>query len=252
MFWTVLSVTIIGVLFVILERLTPFRTGQRLFRRGFFNDLAFYTALQELILSLLLSRVIILVNAYLPDWKTTLLTGWPLYLQVAFFLFTHDFYIYVTHRLRHKWKWRWRLHEAHHSNTEIDWIAGSRSHFFEVLIDHMFEFFPMILLGASPETPLVKGVISAAWGMFIHSNLDVDLGPLKYVINSPQMHRWHHATDREAWGKNFATKFALFDWLFGTAYLPEDKVPTGYGLGEGIDFPHNYFKAQLHAFRKEE
>ncbi len=254
MFWTVLVISVISILFVIFERLRPFRKAQRIFRIGFFNDLLFYTGLQELVLSLVLSRTILAFDAYLPQWRTTFLTDWPVYLQVIFFLFTHDFYIYVTHRLRHRWRWWWRLHEAHHSNVEIDWIAGARSHFFEVLIDHIVEFFPMIILGASPVTPLIKGVISATWGMFIHSNLDVDLGPLKYVINSPQMHRWHHATDQEAWGKNFTTKFSLFDWIFGTAYLPENKAkaPTGYGLGEGSDFPRNYFKAQFHAFRKGE
>ncbi len=249
MFWTVCAIATIGILFVIFERLRPYRKEQRVFRIGFVNDLAFYTGLQELILSLILSRVIIAVDEHLPHWRTAFLTDWPIYLQVVFFLLTHDFYIYVTHRLRHKWKWWWRLHEAHHSNVEIDWIAGSRSHFLEVFIDHIFEFFPMIILGASPETPLIKGVISASWGMFIHSNLNVDLGPFTYIFNGPQMHRWHHATDREAWGKNFATKFSLFDWVFGTAYLPKDKVPTGYGLGEGVYFPHNYFKAQAYAFR---
>ncbi|HEY4644626.1 MAG TPA: sterol desaturase family protein, partial [Bacteroidota bacterium] len=121
MTWTVTTVVVTGVLFVVLERLIPFRKGQSIFRKGFFDDLALYTALQELILSLILSRVIIAVNEHLPHWKTTFVTDWPIYLQVAFFLVTHDFYIYVTHRLRHKWRWWWRLHEAHHSNTEIDW-----------------------------------------------------------------------------------------------------------------------------------
>ena len=34
------------------------------------------------------------------------------------------------------------------------------------------EFLPMIILGASPETPLIKGAISASCGMFIDSNFN--------------------------------------------------------------------------------
>ena len=35
-------------------------------------------------------------------------------------------------------------------------------------------------------------VVTTAWGDFNHANLDVELGPLGYVLNSPRMHLWHH------------------------------------------------------------
>ncbi len=44
-----------------------------------------------------------------------------------------------------------------------------------------------------------------------------------------------------------ATKLALWDWLFGTARLPGRK-PGAYGLKE-IDFPRNYLRQHLFAFR---
>ena len=69
--------------------------------------------------------------------------------------------------------------------------------------------------------------------MYIHSNIDVRSGWLQYVINGPEMHRWHHAV--EVIDVNFATKFAFWDWIFGTAYLPAAK-PRGYGLVAG-DMP---------------
>ena len=34
----------------------------------------------------------------------------------------------------------------------------------------------MILLGASVEVILIKGAISAVWGMWIHANVDVRAG----------------------------------------------------------------------------
>src|SRR5262249_39585499 len=86
----------------------------------------------------------------------------------------------------------------------------------------------------------------AIWGMWIHSNVNVHSGSLQLVLNGPEAHRWHHAVDVEAYGRNLATKFALWDRLFGTAYLPVDRKPSGYGLP---GFPEGYLDQQLHAFR---
>ena len=52
-----------------------------------------------------------------------------------------------------------------------------------------------MLLGAAPEVALIKGTIDAVWGMYIHSNIDVRAGVLQYVLNGPEMHRWHHAIE---------------------------------------------------------
>ena len=60
-----------------------------------------------------------------------LLGAWPIWLQVLFFVVTHDLYIYLFHRLQHRSPTLWRLHEAHHATTEVDWLSGSRSHAFE-------------------------------------------------------------------------------------------------------------------------
>ena len=63
------------------------------------------------------------------------------------------------------------------------------------------------------------------------------------------MHRWHHA--REIVDVNFATKLAIWDWLFGTAYrprAPEPAKPASYGLHDA-DFPRGYLNQVAHAFR---
>ena len=124
-------------------------------------------------------------------------------------------------------RWLWRIHEAHHATADVDWISGARSHPLEILINQTIEFAPIVLLGAAPEVALIKGVLDAAWGMYIHSNIDVRSGRLQYLINGPEMHRWHHA--REIVDVNFATKLAIWDWLFGTAYHPgASRAATGW------------------------
>ena len=59
------------------------------------------------------------------------------------------------------------------------------------------------------------------------------------------MHRWHHSTGKGR-NRNFATKFAFWDWMFGTAYLPETKADE-YGLK--TYFPAHYISQTLFAFR---
>lgn len=139
---------------------------------------------------------------------------------------------------------------THHSTW--NWLAGSRSHALEILIAQTIEFAPIFLLGAAPEIPLLKGMIDAVWGMFNHSNIRVRMGWLLYVFNGPELHRWHHDLRAPRGGVNLATKFALWDWLWGTAYLPAD-IPAGqYGLRNSAEFPHgNYFKQFTFAFRKD-
>ena len=73
------------------------------------------------------------------------------------------------HRLQHRSAILWRTHEAHHSAETVDWLAGSRSHALEILINQTIEYAPIVLLGAHPDVALMKGVLDAAWGMYIRA-----------------------------------------------------------------------------------
>jgi sterol desaturase/sphingolipid hydroxylase (fatty acid hydroxylase superfamily) len=237
---------------ILLERLFPYTKGQKFFREGFFNDFVLYTFVQSFVLGYIISFIIELIDSGTGFSRLRLIAGWPLWLQIFFFLLLHDFYIYWFHRLQHTSKILWRIHEAHHSVKDVDWLAGSRSHVLEILINQTIEFAPIVLLGAAPEVAVIKGSIDAVWGMYIHSNIDMHTGKLQYLINGPEMHRWHHADkDANAYNRNFSTKLAIWDWLFSTAYFPANKKPALYGLAY-LKFPANYIKQQLHAFRKTE
>ena len=61
------------------------------------------------------------------------------------------------------------------------------------------------------------------------ANLDWDWRPLRAVLASPRFHRWHHTDEASARDKNFAGLLPLWDILFGTYYMPRDKVPTRFG-----------------------
>lgn len=247
--YTTIIVVVTALVMIFAERRWPYAKGQRLFRRGFLNDLVMYTFVQSYVLGVIIFGTLDIIDGTLIVDRWHVIRELPLALQIVAFVIVHDLYIYWFHRLQHRSRVLWRTHEAHHSTTDVDWLSGSRSHSVEILINQTVEFAPIILL-ASPEVAVIKGCIDAVWGMYIHSNIDVRTGWLQYVINGPEMHRWHHATDEEAHNKNFSTKIAIWDWIFGTAFLPPDRKPNGYGLG--TEFPTSYVAQHAHAFRSFE
>jgi sterol desaturase/sphingolipid hydroxylase (fatty acid hydroxylase superfamily) len=236
-----------ALLFIILERIFPYNQGQKVIRQGFFDDLALYTIAQSYILGILIFNYIIYyVDNTTGISRLKLFADVPIWIQLVFFTLTHDLYIYWMHRWQHKNKWLWRIHEAHHSPQKVDWLSGSRSHAIEILINQTVEFLPIVLLGSPPEVIAYKGVISALWGMYIHSNLNVHTGRLQRVINGPEMHRLHHTLGKGR-NRNFATKLAIWDWMFGTAYFPVDEKAEKYGLMS--KFPEHYISQFFYAFR---
>ena len=238
------AVTIIG-----LERKFPYTAGQSFLRDGLLTDLALYAIIQSYVLGYVIFFIVEGIDGQTGLTHLHLISRWPVELQVLLFLVTHDCYIYWFHRWQHHSRYLWRIHEAHHSTVDVDWLSGARSHSLEILINQTIEYAPIILLGADPQVILIKGILDAVWGMYIHSNIDIHSGSLQYVINGPEMHRWHHAREITEGGINFSTKLAFWDWMFGTAYLPRPKKPSGYGI-PGTDFPKGYIRQHLFALRR--
>ena len=252
---TFAAVAAAGALFVLLARRFPYNHGQPALRRGFWIDFVLYCFVQSYVLGLVIGRLIQALDARTGLSRLHLVGSWPILAQLAFFLVVHDLYIYLFHRLQHGWPVLWRVHEAHHSVPQVDWLSGVRSHALEILVNQTVEFAPIVLLGAAPQVAVLKGAVSAIWGMFIHSNVDVRLGRLQYLVNGPEMHRWHHADDPAAYGRNFATKLAIWDWLFGTAYFPDRGRRKAYRYGLSYveypeRFPLDYLVQQAYAFRR--
>lgn len=230
------------------ERISPYRKGLPFFREGFWVDLVWYTIIQSYFLKILIFLYIIPAIQTGINWHGfAFFKTWSITEQVLFFLVTHDLYIYLFHRLQHSSKLLWRTHEAHHSGKEVDFLAGSRSHVVEIIINQTIEFAPIIIMGAHPEVVPIKALLDAMFGMFIHANVNVKFGKLKYFLNSPELHLWHHANYREVFHANFATKFSVWDYLFGTAYFPGHKPGNDReNWGLYYDYPKDYFLQ--HAF----
>src|SRR6266852_109484 len=221
--------------FLIFERLLP-RHPQRLLRRGFFSDLA-YLVFNSEYLGMLLGMIAVPVAAHLRvhQWLDIgIMRGQPFWVQFPVLVLVMDFSRYLIHNLLHRVPWLWEFHKVHHSIEELDWIGDWRFHWGEMLVYNALLYAPTALLGASAKVALAVGVFDTLIGHFAHANLRWRIGWLKYVINSPQMHIWHHNhPDCGPVNRNFALTLSVWDWLFGTAHLPEhDPARLGF---EGIE-----------------
>ena len=244
---------------VTLERLYPYTKNIKFFREGWWLDFFWYTIFQSYFLKILIFDYIIApLKTSLGLADSGIISNWPIWALVLLFLVTHDFYIYWFHRLQHNTKIFWRTHEAHHSVKTVDWLAGSRSHALEIIINQTIEFAPIFLLLDVKTAAIVvpiKALLDATWGMWIHANVDVHSGKLQYFFNGPEMHQWHHSNHHEVFYSNYSTKFAFWDWIFGTGFLPglkpfkyEFLKPQEFGLP--YEYPREYFLQHAFAFKR--
>jgi sterol desaturase/sphingolipid hydroxylase (fatty acid hydroxylase superfamily) len=62
-------------------------------------------------------------------------------------------------------------------------------------------------------------------------------GALAYVIQSPAHHQIHHSLENQHAGKNLGFSLSLWDWIFGTLFIPEHERRLCFGIGkEGREF----------------
>ena len=220
----------LAVLFMGLERLWPRMAGQRLLRRGWWSDAA-YIVFNSKYLGVLLGYVTVLwigrLDAVMPPaWAR----AWPWWLQFAVLLVAVDFLKWCIHNLLHRVPWLWEFHKVHHSIVEMDWLGDWRFHWGEILVYNGLLYVPTALLGARGEVALAVGVFDTLIGHFAHANLSWRIGGLKYLINSPEMHLWHHNhPECGPVNRNFALTLSVWDWMFGTAHVPaHDPARLGF------------------------
>lgn len=240
---TLASLGILLAIFLPLELLFPGNKprkdpGKRL-RREYGTDLLFAFG-QYLLWTTPVVAVLLLVYEYsaeLPLAGVRAFVGsWPWWLQFLGVILLCDVSIYWAHRLSHKVECLWRFHRVHHTSENVDWIAAYREHPVDNLYTRLIENLPAILLGFPLETLAGFAMFRGLWAIYIHSNVSLDPGPLRYILGSPRLHHWHHELDRGG-TVNFANLSPLMDLLFGTYHDP-GHMPERYGIRE--DVSHHY------------
>lgn len=168
------------------------------------------------------------------------MSHWPWALQLVAFFLINDFARYWLHRWYHESDFLWRFHRVHHSVVEMDSLSTFRVHLFEAAIKYGVLVLPLRLLGVDKYVVLIYSVIDILKGYWHHANLRTYIGPLNYILNSAELHWWHHSTESRGQRANYGSIFSIWDWLFRTAYWPKGEWPETIGL-EGVEaFPETY------------
>jgi sterol desaturase/sphingolipid hydroxylase (fatty acid hydroxylase superfamily) len=237
-----------SAVFVALERLLPWRREQALLRPGFVRDLGFlglnghFFAMGSAVAT---GAVAAAATRVLQDLGLRLsgspVPSWPFAAQFGVLLVLADFLQWCVHNLLHRVPVLWTFHKVHHSITTMDWIGNWRFHWMEILVYKAAQWLPLAWLSASPEVVLAVAVAGTFWGDFNHANLNVGLGPLGYVFNTPRMHLWHHDASSEGGiAKNFGIVLSLWDFLFRTAFWPRDRSPVRLGYPGDEEMPASF------------
>ncbi len=248
----VLNVIFTGLLFIPLERTFPRYREQRLFRNEWREDLfyCFVSSMMVQVLTFLATApaFFISANTGFADLRSAV-GGQPLVLQVIEVMFFTDLVQYWVHRAFHKVPALWRFHSVHHSAKSMDWIAGARMHFLEIIVLRSVTAIPMFSFGFEPIAVQAYLLILYVYSAFIHANVGWNLERIGHVLVTPRFHHWHHGEEREAIDVNFAIHFPLFDRLFGTHHLPPGAWPKSYGIN-GHPVPLGYWKQFLYPFKR--
>ncbi len=242
----------------VLEILLPWRKGQAVIRKDFWLD-TWYMFFNLFIFGAIgysgISAVIRGgVQETLP-FLTSLhgaVAALPSWLLLVIIFLVRDFTQWNIHRLLHASPTLWEFHKVHHSVEQMGFAAHLRFHFAENIIYGVLEYIPLALIGIDLVDFFAVGVFATAVGHLNHANIVLPVGPLKYLFNTPQMHIWHHAKHLPEGVKsvNYGLTLSVWDWLFGTAYMPTSGRDIPLGFDDVEHYPHGFLRQMIAPFRR--
>lgn len=250
--WLILAFLVSAVLFIFLEKIIPKYKDQVVFRPEWKLDFVYFT-MNHLLISVFLlisnnfaSTVFdFSINANFQSWIQSLHIG----IQVLILFVCADFFLYWSHRLFHEIPSMWKFHTIHHSAEHMDWMAGSRTHILNTIVDRSLVLVPLYLLGTSKEALDIYVGIAAFQAVWIHSNINMPVGSLKYLIVTPQFHHWHHSSEKPAWDTNYSAHTPLFDVLFKSYHMPYNHWPAKYGTTDKV--PRSFLGQFMYPLKKK-
>lgn len=250
--WLVLAFVFSAILFIFLEKVFPKYKEQAILRPEWKLDV-FYFGFNHLLITALLLVGNFFVASYFGWAVSETFQNWiqstPIWAQVIILILAADFVLYWSHRTFHEDPKLWKIHAVHHSVEHMDWMAGSRNHVIQMFVDRCLAMVPLYLLGASKEALDIYVGIAAFQAVYVHANVHIPVGPLKYVFCTPQYHHWHHSSEDPALDTNYAVHLPLYDMIFGTYHMPGKYWPAHYGTIKRL--PRTFLTQLAYPFTKD-
>ncbi len=173
---------------------------------------------------------------------STLAVGIALTLLVVV---VQDFGVFLAHYLMHKVPLLWEFHKVHHSAQTLTPMTVYRMHPVDDILTGLisglgmglvYGVFAFLFSGAAQEIKIlhlnaVVFVFYLAGYNLRHSHIWLPLtGLWGTLFISPAHHQIHHSSEMRHTDKNMGLIFGVWDWMFGTLYIPEHKEEFRFGL----------------------
>jgi len=242
----VLGLVVLAAVFVPLERRFALRR-QPVFRRSLMTDLTHFVANTTIVSALAIGFVVVgalpllWLRAFDLEARLPAIATVPL--AVVLVLVGQ----YWGHRCTHRVPLLWRFHAVHHSIERMDWVASARLHPVDQAFTQAVTVIPLVLLGYGALTAAGVGAAVGFLALFQHANLRLRFPVVRWLINTPEWHHWHHAIDPAARDRNFGVP--VVDVLFGTAYMPTHVTPSGFGIDDPVP-EDGYLRHLVYPFRR--
>lgn len=249
-----------------LELAFPWRKNQPAFRKDFWLD-TFYMFFNFFLLNLivlialsntaaaLFNDVLGLVGLSVSSFQLFDINSFPYWLRIFTFFIIIDFVQWYTHTLLHKYEFLWNFHKVHHSVKQMGFAAHLRYHWMEPVVYNSMKYIPLAIMGGfTAQDVAVVHFFNITIGHLNHANINWDYGFLKYILNNPKMHIWHHAKelpeDRKN-GVNFGITLSIWDYLFKTNYIPHSGRDIEIGFEGDEHFPKDFINQELYPLNKK-
>ncbi|WP_140487170.1 sterol desaturase family protein [Flavobacterium sp. GSA192] len=166
-----------------------------------------------------------------------------------------DFSTYVIHYLMHRFEFLWEFHKIHHAATTLNPVTQYRIHPVELILVNIKEtlVFGLVmgvfdyLSSHQVETITYLGVNVFAFVFMLfganlrHSSVKLKyFNFLEYIFMSPYQHQIHHSNHPEHFDRNMGSKFAIWDWMFGTLLRSKQVDKITFGISKEEDLQKKY------------
>jgi sterol desaturase/sphingolipid hydroxylase (fatty acid hydroxylase superfamily) len=258
---------VISLIVFILELFFPWRKDQPVLRKDFWLD-TFYMFVNFFLLNLVfiialsnladavVNDVLGLVGLELSQFQIVDTSGWAKPLALLTFFVVADFVQWNGHRLLHRVPFLWNFHKVHHSVKQMGFAAHLRYHWMEPIVYKSLLYIPLAVFGNfSAHDLAIVHFTAISIGHLNHANIGWSYGPLKKIFNNPKMHIWHHAKhlpEKWRYGVNYGISLSLWDYLFGTHYIPGDGRDIELGFDGDENFPESFVEQELYPLSRKE
>ena len=153
---------------------------------------------------------------------------------------------WTCHFLMHRIPVLWEFHKVHHSAEVLTPLTEWRQHPVEMILNpNTISLFVgvsygvlfRVFGGAQPLSLFGVNVFLLTFTMTIlhlrHSHVWLPFtGLAGRILQSPAHHQIHHSTNPKHFNKNLGFGMSIWDWAFGTLFIPEKRERLEFGLGE--------------------